>query len=238
MGRLDALESVNQTPAPTSPPSIDYSLIAKQLSKPGTELYNASIKASKNNEILIEKKARNLIVVGLPNSKKQAIVDRKVDDLNMAKDLIHALNRHSAIKSTYRIKSKETGSDGNVCESDPLVLELESETARNEILFAAKDLSTIDEYKKVYIRPDRTPDQQAEFSKLNKSRKDANDDLETHGNLDKPFRFVIRSGKVLCINVKTTKLVNGRRVHPFVGEKVANQARAGPYSAEGRDQSE
>lgn len=224
--KVKRLEEKNANLPPSSSPAVCYSQIAKQLAKPGSELYNASIKVTRSHEILSSKKAKNVVIVGLPNSQKTIVEERKTDDENMVNELIRSLNRRIIIKSTFRLKSKFPLVNNA---TEPLVVEFENEVARNEMLAAARELSTIEAYKKVYIRPDRTPDEQAEFAKLNKERKEANEDLQRNNNLDQPFRFVIRSGKLLCINVTTTKDIGNRKVHPFVKESVAKQARRGSY---------
>jgi hypothetical protein len=79
-------------------------------------------------------------------------------------------------------------------------------------------------FKSVYIRPDRTVSEQAEFNRLHKELKEASDDLAKHNLLNNPFRFVIRGDRVRCVDVKET-LDNNK--HPFVQWKIACYARKG-----------
>ena len=57
-------------------------------------------------------------------------------------------------------------------------------------------------YEGVFVREDRTPEQQTEFTKLNEMRKQKNSCLEAQNLLDKPYRYIIHrnSGTVKCIN--------------------------------------
>jgi hypothetical protein len=69
------------------------------------------------------------------------------------------------IKSTYRIPPKGKATT-NADISDPLVVKFDYTFSRNEMLQAGKELKDIPEHKKVYFRPDRSPDEQAESGKL------------------------------------------------------------------------
>jgi hypothetical protein len=228
--QLEEKVMTNDSSIPTtSQPSEEFiSQIATQIAKTSTKLNNAIVKATKNNEVLTVKKAKNVVVVGLPNSTKTSSEEKKKDDENLVNDLIHTLKRNAKINNTYRLKSRN--SESKETNSDPLVVEFESVEARNDILVAAKDLADAPAYEKVYIRPDRTPAEQQEFSELNKERNKANEDLKSHNLLDQPFRFVIRSGRLRCIKVTEKTTVRNRQVHPFVSQQVANDARKGKVS--------
>ncbi|RNA23187.1 hypothetical protein BpHYR1_019581, partial [Brachionus plicatilis] len=66
--RIEELEKKNvsnetATGDPSSTTRINFASIAQQLNKPGSILYNAAVKSVKNNEVLTEKKSKNIIVV-------------------------------------------------------------------------------------------------------------------------------------------------------------------------------
>jgi hypothetical protein len=123
--RLTELERVKQveTTLPSSaPPTIDYTKIAAEITKTGSSLYNATITAAKKNEALAEKKARNIVVIGLPNSGRTNPAEKKQEDEKAFNELLKSLSRHALVKSTYRIPPKDKQST-NVNASDPLVVE-------------------------------------------------------------------------------------------------------------------
>jgi hypothetical protein len=105
------------------------------------------------------------------------------------------------------------------------MIEVDSVFIRNDVLASAKQLA-LGTFKDIYIRPDRTAAEQSEFIKLNSERKAANSDLDKLGKLDKPFRFVIRSDKLRCIDVSQEVEINGRKKHPFIRWKDAQAARS------------
>ena len=55
------------------------------------------------------------------------------------------------------------------------------------IVSSAKDLSRIEQNGNVFIRPYRTPAEQSDFNRINKERKEANEDLKRNGKLDNPY---------------------------------------------------
>jgi hypothetical protein len=127
----------------------------------------------------------------------------------------------------YRIKSKPKSPAADQQQQQqhppPIIVEFENLETRNSVVAAGKQLANSN-FKSVYIRPDRTLAEQAEFNRLHKERKEANDDLVKHNLLINPFRFVIRGDRVRCVDVKET-LDNNK--HPFVQWKIACDARKG-----------
>jgi hypothetical protein len=226
--RVASLESgqavaASQVLIASSAPVIDYKSIAREVSKPGTSLNVAFVRAAKLNDEMSDKKIRNIVVVGLPNPKTATNEESKKEDAETVNTLIREMNKNATVKSTFRLKSKGNPVVGKP-QPDPLVVEFENETVRNDILASAKNLSEIEEFKSVYLRPDRTISEQSFFNDLNKQRKTANDELKHYGKLDQPFRYVIRGEKLYCIDVTKKKTVHGRSVHPFVNRREVEEA--------------
>jgi hypothetical protein len=235
--RLAAVESSPVVTAPEmvqpSQTQFDYSFFAKQLAEPKSvlskALNNVCVNAVKKNDILADKKSKNLIVVGIPNSTKESAEDRRKDDEAEFENILKELKLHAAVKKVYRIPPKvRNTAAGN---SDPLVVEFNDETTSKNILRSGKDLKDTENYKKVFFRPDRTPAAQSEFNKLVVEKNAANEDLKKHDLYNTPFRFIIRADRVVCIDTSKSKTLHGNTVHPFVTDQIARSARAGQYTA-------
>ena len=78
------------------------------------------------------------------------------------------------------MRSKVNGSKNGPSLSaspNPFIVELSSESEKDDVLRNANNLLKVEKFKKVFIRKDRTPDEQIAFVKLTREQKDANDDL-------------------------------------------------------------
>ena len=132
------------------------------------------------------------------------------------------------IDSVFRLKKKPKTDQGLKPEPSkpaPLIVDFKYQAFRDAIVSSAKDLSRIEQYENVFIRPYRTPAEQSDFNLINKERREANEDLKRNGKLDNPYRFVIRGDRVRCINVEESQKINGFNKHSYVEWKIANAAR-------------
>jgi hypothetical protein len=111
-------------------------------------------------------------------------------------------NGKSFVKSTKHAAQKTTQTAQQTTHTaQSIIVEFDSNEARNGLLANAKQLHSIGEYKHVYIRPDRTPAEQETFNSLNEERNRRNNGLSASGKLDQPFHFVIRGDRVHCVDV-------------------------------------
>lgn len=215
------LKAINSSPSQPS-----YSKIASLLIKPGSSANAALIKAVKIDNKLHENKAKNLVIVGVPESDKTNSDEIADDDIAQVELIMKSLNKNVKIVHTHRQKSRspilyKTDSSSNTSEIYPanLVVRLENEITRNDIISSAKNLANTC-HKNIFIRPDRTPAEQICFNSLLKERKERNNELEKIGKLNSPFRYVIRGERVRCVDVTKTLLINGHIKHPFADKEA------------------
>ncbi len=212
-----------------------FSEMAAALSKPGSEANIALINAVNANAKSVENKAKNAVFMGVPTAILADPTAQAGADQEMVTKILNDIHINAKIVSVRRVKSRSqeaapTGANSQSPQS-PLIVEFESTELRNSVISAAKSLAN-STYKDVFIRPDRTIPEQNVFNRLNKERKQANSDLEKFGNLNSPFRFVIRGDRVRCVDVSKTLDINGAIKHPFVDQKTAARARTTRFSAE------
>jgi hypothetical protein len=140
-------------------------------------------------------------------------------------EILTELGKTASIKSTFRLKPKNGESRAHKDGCYPLVVAFDSEEKRNEILSVSKNLVKCEKFKNVFVEIQRTGDEQNEFQKLLRERNEANNNLEKDGRLNRPYRFVIRSNRVRCIDTTNTIRYNGRDVNPFVSREEEKEAR-------------
>ena len=159
--------------------------------------------------------------VGIPAPEGDNANDK---DLAAEKDVVDALKLKAKVVSVRRFaaNANKTNATTNDSPYSPVVVEFENIEARNSVVSSAKNLSSTN-HKNVFIRPDRTLVEQA-FKRLLTERKEKNDILASNGTLNSPFRCVIRSDTVRCVNVSKTISIRCNDKHPFVDwEKVKSE---------------
>lgn len=136
-------------------------------------------------------KEKNLVIFGIKLSNKTEINDKKADDLTELNKLLDEINfNKNKVKRSYRLKSKNE-------KPGAIIVELNNVIERNEALKAAKSLKNSNEYKSVYINPDLTESQRAQFKRLLSEKKQKNE-----ANVDENFYYVIRNDRVIRINTR------------------------------------
>lgn len=227
--RVSVLETENitlkanlfQQPKSASP-SLTTTLNWASAVKHGSEANKAIITAVNENAKIVETKSKRAIVIGLPKSfdNNQRLIS--------VQSMLKKLNYNVAFKVVghFTKKINNTTSLTTIAPepNELIIIEFDSNEHRNDLLSNAKRLASIDELKSVYIRPDRTPLEQETFNNLNKKRATENAELLAKDLLDKPFRFVIRSEKIKCIDTSKTVNINGREKNPFLKWKSAAEA--------------
>jgi hypothetical protein len=177
--------------------SSSYSAIA---AKPGSVSSANVVRILKTNEKLAASRASKVVIAGIEPSTCNDLREASTHDTNAARSVIAATGVQAVVKSVTRMKVSRRGQQNNAPVSPPpLIVELESPDQRDTVLRASKALAGRDEFRNVFIRPDRTPDEQAIFKDLLKERAQANKELGER--LGRPYRFVIRGDRVQCIDV-------------------------------------
>lgn len=196
---------------------------ASKAASPGSDFSAAVVKAIATNAKLAANRATNVVVVGVSES---SAIDPKVSDehdLAEAVSIIQATGALAQVKSVRRMRPSGNGRKQSTSSNPiPLIVELSSEIEKESVLNSARNLGKSERFKKVFIRKDRTPDEQNAYVKLCQEQRAANADLQSNGKLDQPFRFVVRGDRVKCIDV--SKKDNLGR-HPYVEWNVACSAR-------------
>jgi hypothetical protein len=158
---------------------------AKNAKKPIDQLTVANATISELQER--EKRKKNVIIYGVPESTSLNLTDKKAEDETKIKLILTAIDK-SDVSPVYsrRLKSKDSSKPG------PLLVELSDTSLRNPVLLAAKKLRENDNYKSVYISPDLTEAERQLDYKLRQERNRLNSAL----GADSPFRYGIRGNQV------------------------------------------
>jgi hypothetical protein len=158
---------------------------AKNAKKPADQLTVANATINELQER--EKRKKNVIIYGIPESTSATLTDKKADDELKIKEILRVIDKPD-ISPVYsrRLKSKDSNKPG------PVLVELSDTSLRNPVLLAAKKLREVDEYKSVYISPDLTEAERQLDYKLRQERNKLNAELGP----DSPFRYGIRGNQV------------------------------------------
>ena len=153
--------------------------------KPAEQLIVANATINEMNER--DKRKKNIIVYGVPESTLVDFTDKKAEDMVKIKDILNKIEK-SDVNPNYirRLKSKDSAKPG------PILVELSDSSIRNPVLLAAKKLRNFDNYKSVYNSPDLTEAERQMDYELRKERNRLNESNPT----DSPFRYGIRGNQV------------------------------------------
>jgi hypothetical protein len=93
-----------------------------------------------------ERIKKNVVIFGLNESQKEMLEVRKKDDEAMVNEIVEMLQIEKVpIKVNKKVRHKTRGEQKN---ASTVVLELENETQRNAVLFAAKKLKGMRNFEK------------------------------------------------------------------------------------------
>jgi hypothetical protein len=147
VSRITALESNKSSNV------LDFS---KLFEKKGTK----SIEEIKITQGFIElnkdanKRDKNVIIIGIPNSNDHDPATRKQHDEVIAKELFSELSIDpNKIKRVHRLKNKD---ESNRSKSTPLLIELPDSSDKLYVLKSAKQLKNSTNFQRVYINPDQS----------------------------------------------------------------------------------
>ncbi|XP_065665615.1 uncharacterized protein LOC136087036 [Hydra vulgaris] len=174
---------------------------AKNAKKPADQLAVANATISELNER--ERRKKNVIIYGIPESEMEFLTDKKADDSKIIKEIFNEIGK-SSVSPVYarRLKFKDTIKPG------PIIVELSDVSLRNPLLLAAKHLREKEGYKSICISPDLTEAQRSLDYDLRKKRNEANSTLAEYS----PFRYGIRDfnfPSIVWSNGYITNIKNG-----------------------------
>ncbi len=158
----------------------------KNAKKPADQIAVENATISEMNER--NRRKKNVIIYGVPESKKEILADKKAEDEAKINEILSTIGK-SDIKPAYsrRLRSKDQSKPG------PILVELKEEANRNPLLLAAKKLRDSNIFKSVYLSPDLTETERALDYELRKQRNEANNGLSQ----DSPFRYGIRGNQIV-----------------------------------------
>ena len=112
-----------------------------------------------------ERRSRCIIIHGVPESTKSALTDKRAEDHKNVKDILNNVLEIAdvSIINLYRLGGK--GQNRNL-KPRLLLATLNSKDKQHEALANTWKLKGNQEWKKVYVDPDRTPEQRKEHNKL------------------------------------------------------------------------
>ena len=141
------------------------------------------------------KRDKNVIIIGIPNSNDHDPATRKQHDEVIAKELFSELSIDpNKIKRVHRFKNKD---ESNTSKSTPLLIELPDSSDKLHVLKSAKQLKNSTNFQRVYINPDQSESERRITKELVQKRNKLNEELNAKGELNKPFRYGIRNNEVI-----------------------------------------
>ena len=210
--RLTALENKPTQPAWSGLFNSSTATVDPETKKQETKLLSAVSLESQEQQ----KRIRNLVVFGLPESNQTEAKDRIEHDLKLAKEVFTKLKANpSSVVRVHRLKKPST----DTSRPGPLVVEVkepksvsvESEDTvvvtddRMVVLRNSKDLQKLEDYKNVYVRPDMTMAQRERHKELVAERNSKNSGLsKVNGRFVGAFYHGIRDGKVVKITIRNS----------------------------------
>jgi hypothetical protein len=182
------------------------SILTNNKSKSPEELnvVNAIVAVNKD----MERREKNVVILGLPISTEVDSQKRKLEDLKLVKDMFNEINinlNDEEIKRTYRFRLKKEANstvEQTNQQSSPLLVELPSTMVKIMVLKAAKMLKGNEKYENVYINPDQNEAELKLTRELVSDRNERIKKLELKGKLNKPFRYGFRFNRVVEVFVE------------------------------------
>lgn len=158
---------------------------SKNAKKPPEQLIVANAAINELNER--EKRKKNVIIYGVPESTKEVLTEKRAEDELKVSEIFSFIEK-SDVKPVYsrRLRSKDSSKPG------PILVELTDVSVRNPVLLAAKKLRGSEDHKLVYISPDLTEAERQLDYKLRQERNKLNASLTA----DSPFRYGIRGNQI------------------------------------------
>ncbi len=145
--------------------------------------------ATVNKEINEKARIENNIVISGAGVEEESKDEEKVEAVLKALKL----DRSSTVKRIRRIKSKKSNDNQPNKELDMIVVEFKDEASKQTALREARNLRNTENFKNVYINPDKTPSERALERELRTARNKRNADLsEVKANSGGRHRYGIQ----------------------------------------------
>lgn len=154
-----------------------------------------AVAIEESNKKRIEK---NIIIFGVPESKKSVQAEILADDTDAVNEILSIIDKKE-IKPVHikRIRSKKS--------PGPIIIELSDAKDKLPILTAAKKLRSIEEYKSIYINPDLTDAERKLDFDLRTQRNKLNEEIK---GKNEQFRYGIRNNAVVKVKINYNRPPN------------------------------
>ncbi len=207
-GELQAKLAATQ-PVPQIAPN-SYANAVQAVRRAGTAAVPVTLNVVDENDRLRQARARNVLVTGLKLSTSSDAKKRDEEDEAEFERLLSELKTIKPVKiieiRRLNRRTRTSASSGTGAPTTPpisadnVVLVLESEEQRKDVLANSRKLAQSESFRSVYVRPDRTPYDQAAFGVLLKERNSKNAAVSAAGR-QRQFRFAIIGGRVRCLDL-------------------------------------
>ena len=161
----------------------------------------SAINNAANDSLERERRSKNVIIRGLEyTGNENENTSEKVEEFLSA-----VCHKGMKVKKAQRLHSRSLNIVENIPSKVPSILVVlnDADEAKEGLKNARHH--TDDQFKGVFAHDDRTKAQQYEYSEIAKLTKKKNEQLKSVNLLDQPFRYVVRSDRVRCIDVQQSK---------------------------------
>ena len=144
----------------------------------------------------MEEKANNLVVYGLKESEKEDANDRKEEDSEKVRKMAEEIGVEVEGKMEVKFRAGKKLEGGK---SRPLIVKIENDETREQLLTHARRLARKDDWRNVFVSPDLTWKQREEARKEEKRLREEADRMteqaKNEGRSDERYVLVGQRGK-------------------------------------------
>ena len=144
----------------------------------------------------MEEKASNIVVYGLKESEKEEAKDRKEEDSEKVKEMVEEIGVETRGEMEVKFRAGKKVEGGK---PRPLIIRVEDDDTREQLLKHARRLARKDEWRNVFISPDLTWKQREEARKEEKKlREEAdrkNEEAKNEGRTDGKWTVIGQKGR-------------------------------------------
>ena len=144
----------------------------------------------------MEEKANNLVVYGLKESEKEDANDRKEEDSEKVRKMAEEIGVEVEGKMEVKFRAGKKLEGGK---SRPLIVRIENDETREQLLTHARRLARKDDWRNVFVSPDLTWKQREEARKEEKRLREEADRMteqaKNEGRSDERYVLVGQRGK-------------------------------------------
>ena len=189
-------EKIEKTEAQTDQVRSKMGKMEKEI-ETGMETAKKEVKEEVSTEMKErEERANNVVVYGLKESGKEEAKDRTEDDNEKIKEMMEEIGVEARGKVEVKFRAGRKVENGK---PRPVIVRVEDEETREQLLQHARRLARKDDWKNVFLSPDLTWKQREEARKEEKKLREEADkkteQAKNEGRTDERWTVVGRRGK-------------------------------------------